>query len=152
MWARIGADNLRLDRQPKAAYMTGVDEDLKEFLRDRRAAKAQRELDLVAELDRLRSEIASIDAALAALSLRPPTESAGDKPKMTIKEGVIEVLKRVYPEGLTALSILERLRVDVGLDYPRTSLSPQLSRLKNEKKVMLKGNVWYLNKENGPEV
>lgn len=131
--------------------MTGHDGDLKEFLRDRREARVQRELELVAELERLRTEIASINAALAALSSRPSSETVGDKPKMTIKEGVIEVLKRVYPEGLTALSILERLRADIGLDYPRTSLSPQLSRLKNEEKVILKGNVWYLNKENGPE-
>lgn len=62
---------------------------------------------------------------------------------MTLKEMILTVL-RTRHRGADALSILDEInaRWDVGLE--RTSLSPQLSRLKAEGKLHLIGKVWSL--------
>jgi hypothetical protein len=62
-----------------------------------------------------------------------------------IMQAVLEVLK-LKPEGMTALEILAEInsRYFDG-KIMRTSLSPQLSRLKDrDKKITLRGNRWYL--------
>lgn len=126
------------------------DEDVKTLLERRRASYVQREKELQAELAQLQAMIRNLEAAMAVLQSSIQEHGiAGETPRMTIKEGVMQVLRQVAPRGLSALSILERLRVDLDMDYPRTSLSPQLSRLKQEGKIRLEGGVWFLN-ENGP--
>tara|TARA_B100000614_G_scaffold151374_1_gene134212 strand:- start:2710 stop:2970 length:261 start_codon:yes stop_codon:yes gene_type:complete len=57
------------------------------------------------------------------------------KRQLTIKEMVLELLAEVFPEGLTALEILERIQARWLPGLERTSLSPQLSRLKNEELI-----------------
>lgn len=51
-----------------------------------------------------------------------------------------------HANGMPALDILAALNRRLGTDYPRTSLSPQLSRLKSEGKVTLDGSLWSLVK------
>jgi hypothetical protein len=122
--------------------MDDKDVDPVAFLKRRRAEKVSELKELEELLEKARLILHSLDVAIAAFGENGPSHS--DSPRLTIKQGVLKVLEKVAPEGLTALSILERLRVDLGMDYPRTSLSPQLSRLKTEGKVRLQGGVWYL--------
>jgi len=62
-------------------------------------------------------------------------------PEKTIKEAVLDILKP-GPKGMTALEILAEINRRYGADYPRTSLSPQLSRLKVQGLIKRKGTVW----------
>lgn len=92
-----------------------------------------------------------LDAAIAALGPSPEPGQVGEEPRLTIKQAVLKILGAIAPKGLSALGILEKLRTEFGMNYPRESLSPQLSRLKAEGKLKLEGGVWYsVQKENGP--
>jgi hypothetical protein len=66
-------------------------------------------------------------------------------PEKTIKEAVIDVLTDAG-RGLMAIDILAAINKRFEMDYPRTSLSPQLSRLKSEGKLEREGMVWSLAK------
>jgi hypothetical protein len=88
------------------------------------------------ELERTNLVLKSLDEAIAK-SAQP-----------TIMQAVLEVLKH-RPEGMTALEILAEIN-DRYFDgsIVRTSLSPQLSRLKDrDHKVTLRGNRWFLRDE-----
>ncbi|KAB0679531.1 hypothetical protein [Aureimonas leprariae] len=61
----------------------------------------------------------------------------------TIKEAAVEILEG-HPEGLTALEILDAINDRFGFEYPRTSLSPQLSRLRGENRLVREGMIWRL--------
>lgn len=52
--------------------------------------------------------------------------------------------------GLTATAILPLVNDRLSTNYARTSLSPQLSRLKADGVVQQNGNVWMLVKESIP--
>jgi hypothetical protein len=94
-------------------------------------------------LDDAKSEWKRIDLVLDALE-RASLKSA----KPTIMQAILEVLKQ-HPNGMTALEIL----ADINSRYfdgkiLRTSLSPQLSRLKErDHKIELRGNRWFLAPE-----
>jgi hypothetical protein len=64
-------------------------------------------------------------------------------PDMTIKEAVLATLSK-YHGGLTANTILAEVNLLLGTSYLRTSLSPQLSRLKGDGFIILEGNIWKL--------
>ena len=66
----------------------------------------------------------------------------------TIKEMVIDILDKEDGD-LTALAILDQINRRTGIDYPRTSLSPQLSRLKAEGKIHREGRYWSLGQDPG---
>lgn len=79
---------------------------------------------------------------------RPPNEVAKTLPRTlkkhkTIKEAVMSVLLQ-EGHGLTALEILPRVNELLGEDFPRTSLSPQLSRLAKSNYLTRDGVVWSL--------
>lgn len=92
------------------------------------------------------AEAAGIDARDQADS-QPPTINLQITrrtiPERTIKDAVIEVLKE-RDRGMTALEILAAINFKFETDYPRTSLSPQLSRLKTDGKIERDGTVWKL--------
>lgn len=67
-------------------------------------------------------------------------------PEKTIKEAVLEVLKD-RGTGMTALEILAAINLKFRMDYPRTSLSPQLSRLKAAGMIEREGTVWQLSQK-----
>lgn len=73
--------------------------------------------------------------------------------KPTIKEMIVTVLS-IFPDGLDVGEILDHVRVVFGTEVPRTSLSPQLSRMKTEEEVDLLGDKWRLRRttENSFEV
>lgn len=64
----------------------------------------------------------------------------------TIKERVLQLLE-CNPGGLTSSQILNNLNIDGGQPVSRESLSPQLSRLRNEDhKIDLNGGLWTIKK------
>jgi hypothetical protein len=64
------------------------------------------------------------------------------RPK-TIKEMVLRLLTEAYPSGLTALEILEGVQKRWMPGLERTSLSPQLTRLKNDALVINRVGKWF---------
>lgn len=68
---------------------------------------------------------------------------------LTLKELVIKALTEQISGGATANQLLDLFERRWGKKVARTSLSPQLSRLKAEGKIALRGKVWYLANENG---
>lgn len=135
--------------------------ELRDFLdlRDGELILAEDELDVEqAKLDArrkaIRAERDQIAAARLAISSKPKSpEVAGigtsaDGVKMTIKEMVVEVLG-VLPRGADALEILRLINERFNAGLARTSLSPQLSRLKQEGLLDRQGMTWFLN-EKGP--
>jgi hypothetical protein len=156
LWTRLKNDNTRLAGQRETIYMVDQNRTLQEILRERRAQMVEEMRGIeqaIAELQSRRSALAAdidrIDAAIRVIGETGDSD-ADLEPRLTIKQAVIKILERA-PRGLAALQILERLRTEFQMDYPRTSLSPQLSRLKNEGKIGLKGNVWYLINETAQE-
>lgn len=111
------------------------------------------------EADTLRTRLAEIDAERAQLAkaamaagLSAPAaaqtspieaESSG----ATMKEAVLAVLK-AKGRGMTAVELLPLVNAYCGREFQRSSLSPQLSRLRVEEKIDRVGLVWRL-KEDG---
>lgn len=72
-------------------------------------------------------------------------ERRGSKrPPKTIKEAVIQVLESAPDYGLTANEILQRLQETYDSTLVRTSLSPQLSRLKGDNIIASDRPFWKL--------
>ncbi|MEZ5938774.1 MAG: hypothetical protein R3C52_11220 [Hyphomonadaceae bacterium] len=63
--------------------------------------------------------------------------------EMTLKEKIITVL-RGYPTGLEVQDLSNIISSVFGEEVPRTSLSPQLSRMKQAGEVALLGREWVL--------
>jgi len=137
---------------------------LKDFISARRTEIAKALAPLVDErtkldskIERLRSELAEIDRAAEDVGLertRPEAYLAAIRrhaPPLTIKQAVLAVLAD-HPNGLTALDILAEINRRFELGIVRTSLSPQLTRLKNDdQKIDINGSAWRLiGKQEGP--
>lgn len=72
--------------------------------------------------------------------------------RLTIKQLVLKALEEQFPSGATAQQLLELFASAWGREeVVRTSLSPQLSRLKAEHKIDRNGTLWFLRKPR-PEV
>lgn len=120
--------------------------------------------ELNAQLSLLQQELDEVLAAEAAL---PPRSSASsgsgyassqasrnywahnvaESPfaSMTIKQLVRKALTERFPEGARAAELLHLFRGEWGRrDMQRSSLSPQLSRLKDEKALIVQNSVWRL--------
>ena len=108
--------------------------NLPEFIRERRA-------EIGAELLNLKFELEQLDAAALAIDRKPASESPST---FTIKEMIVGVL-RDAGRGLRANEILTMIDKKYGAKVPRESLSPQLTRLsRDDKMVMLNGRKWQL--------
>jgi len=147
-----------------------MNNSLREFIKEQRA-ELQRLLDdeqaTVDSLDKkleaardsltaLHLELGELDVAEAAIST--PTSSgprnAGrnilrrvsqDGRKLTIKDLAIDALND-SPDGADALKIIKIINDKFGVDVPRTSISPQLSRLKKEGLIFLNNKVWRISR------
>jgi hypothetical protein len=129
---------------------------IRTFITDRRA-------EITREIEILRAELLDLDKAEAALAEPPPgKELAGAQPN-TFKGMALFVLRMHSPLGLDANQIRTAMERVFGLKVERSSLSPQLSRLKRDGILVLEGKMWrrvgalhkealYLPppKENGP--
>lgn len=64
--------------------------------------------------------------------------------RLTIKDLVLKALEEQFKSGATAQELLEFFASAWGRDdIARTSLSPQLSRLRAEKKIERDGSLWF---------
>jgi hypothetical protein len=137
-----------------------MDQTLDEFLTRRLSDLESAEIPLRKALDENLQEQEKVRRAALAAGVSLPTKIAAvgvsiSRPvaigvvqrKMpslkTIKEAVVAVLGSSL-FGLTALEILDQINSLHGMDYPRTSLSPQLSRLKSEGVIEKNGKIWRL--------
>jgi hypothetical protein len=113
-----------------------LEETFSEFIARRRQEIA------VAE-DALKEQL----RALTAERLRLARAIVGTKrrcqPRGAIKRAVLELLKQ-NPDGMDALTILVTINYRLGSNFERTSLSPQLSRLKEDGFVTLNRKIWKL--------
>ena len=76
-------------------------------------------------------------------------QAASDSPYfgLTIKDLITKALDEQFATGATANQLLELFRSAWGRpDVVRTSLSPQLSRLKDEGRIGREGTVWFLRR------
>jgi hypothetical protein len=127
---------------------------LRTILLDQRSEISRKVMPLVSDIARLRemlskkqselavwnAELEQIDSALRAVD---QTEAKTNQPR--IMEAVIEVLRDHETDGMTAMEILAEINARYfGGRLVRSSLSPQLSRLKDRHhKIELRGNRWY---------
>jgi hypothetical protein len=101
---------------------------------------------LQAQLKQELQDIIAAESAMSPISDKEPTIKLrkGRGSQFTLKDMVINVL-RDYRSGADALKILELIKSKYGIDVKRESLSPQLSRLKNDDKLLeLRGSDWFL--------
>jgi hypothetical protein len=72
--------------------------------------------------------------------------------RFTFKELVLKALAEHFPQGATANQMLDLFENVWGRsDVVRTSLSPQLSRLKDENRIFREGRVWHLRRHRPDE-
>lgn len=115
-----------------------------------------------ARREEIKEQIAALKQELRELNLAEGAIKSGVVPsrdegvassssRTTIKEMVVEVLED-RPNGAEASEIIELIANSFGESIARSSLSPQLSRLKEEGVLSLEGRVWLLQKyAKGPE-
>ncbi|GLV24493.1 hypothetical protein [Sphingobium sp. TomTYG45] len=114
--------------------------------------KLSEELDhAIAKVAAIEAEMAAVEAALAAIPQIEPVEKPTTPPsggrKMSVKAMVLDALERHFPQGASALDLLECFAKEYGRDdVARTSLSPQLTTLKNDGKIARDGMAWTLVK------
>lgn len=145
------------------------------FIAERRAKllKQKQKLDAeLVELDRSEKLYRASGAVVSAAPVIPPPsrvekvspflnlmpeekyEAIFDEPrpgtKGTIKMRVRMLLAR-HPQGLTSQQILEHLQADGLPELQRTSLSPQLSRLRKETVIDQVSGLWQLTQSSGAE-
>jgi transposase len=101
---------------------------------------SRREAEILEQMKVLERELAEIRAAWAALQAEggvpPPKQSP------TIKDMVRQIL-RGRPDGLRAKELLKEIQERFGVTIERTSLSPQLSRLRESEEITLENSRWY---------
>ncbi|MER9373202.1 hypothetical protein [Mesorhizobium sp. M0491] len=85
----------------------------------------------------------SLDTSDSSKRTREIDFSSQSKLPRTMKEAATEALKD-EPSGMTANDILKIVNAKLGTDYPRSSLSPQLSRLKVDGILYREGDRWIL--------
>lgn len=114
---------------------------LREFIVGRRD-------EIKAQITALKSELRELELAEAAIKtgtperLGAPLRTATMSGKPTIKEMVLDVLNG--GGGAEASEIVELIHNRFGEEIPRSSLSPQLSRLKEDGFLNLDGRVWTI--------
>lgn len=119
---------------------------------------AERLKQIDAEIGALKAEKSKVKQALDIFKTQPagqpgPPSRALLSGEPTFKEKVRIALSKDYPDGATAMQLLEYLNFHWERHVKRESLSPQLSRLKNDDKVIgynQSKQIWYLLKNENP--
>lgn len=73
-----------------------------------------------------------------------------DVQRFTFKELILKALSERFSSGATANELLDFFKREWGREIMRTSLSPQLSRLRAEGQIELFGKVWCLVEHANP--
>ena len=100
---------------------------------------------LLKQQEETRSELSRVQAALAAFR-NVEAHAREDERPPTIQAGVLRILATA-PNGMSALRILDELKARFDMDIARSSLSPQLSRLKAMGRLKLDGMIWSLTRK-----
>jgi hypothetical protein len=122
---------------------------LRSFIEKRRSVLEKRADELRKELAQISTELDELTRVASAMPMVKGLDSATNpRPSQalqpgTIKDYAVQVL-RDHPRGLVALDVLAAINRRFGTNYPRTSLSPQLSRLGQAGVLGRRGLVWYL--------
>lgn len=106
------------------------------------------------ELQSYESELSDVEKSLAAIGMVNGVQTDVDFASRsfarhgkiregTIKDFIVQVLSS-EPKGLVALDILSAINKRFNKNYDRTSLSPQLSRLRHEGLLDRRGIVWHM--------
>lgn len=114
-------------------------ETLPEFIARRRKEIAVAEEALKEQLRALAAERSKLARAATAITGTKERRH----PRGVIKRAVLELLEQ-NPDGMDALTILVTINYRLGSNFERTSLSPQLSRLKEDGFVSLNRKIWKL--------
>lgn len=128
--------------------ITAIMPSLRDFIASRRE-------EIKREISSLRAELRELSLAESAIKNGTPETVTSDgrrgtsESKITIKDMVLEVLAD-KPAGAEATEILNLIANRFGEEIPRPSLSPQLSRLKEEGRLALEGRIWRVA-ENIPD-
>jgi hypothetical protein len=122
-------------------------ETLSEFIARRRQEIAVAEEALKEQLRALAAE--RLRLARAATAITGAKERR--QPRGAIKRAVLETLEHA-PEGMDALTILFTINYRLGSHFERTSLSPQLSRLKEDGFITLNRKIWKLAATSANEI
>lgn len=103
-----------------------------------------------AQIDHLFRERDEVVKAASALGLefpravtreQAPESTVAIPERLSLQAMALKVIEDV-PDGLSARDVLSRLNRRFNVSFPRTSLSPQLSRLKRARRVVLRGGLW----------
>lgn len=94
------------------------------------------------ELDDLRNAAKAIGIAKGLPTATRPI-SRRTQAEVTIKQAAVSILAE-FPQGLIALDLLAKINERFDLKLVRSSLSPQLSRLKRDGKIINRGSLWLL--------
>lgn len=105
---------------------------------------ANREGEIRDQIKALKSELKELQLAKAALDGQDAAPAPAQSSGPTIKDMARTVLNTgVAKNGLTSHEILAGIKVEFDRDIDRTSLSPQLSRLKADGEIALDGEKWF---------
>lgn len=115
-----------------------TDMSVRDFLASREAELKEKKSAIVAEL----AEIKALKSALDGVS---PAAGRKKSAEPTIKDMIVEVLED-SPGGSTSDEIIAMVAEKYGKSVPRSSMSPQLSRLKNDDLVARESDKWLLPK------
>jgi hypothetical protein len=115
-----------------------IDRRLRELREAERPIRAQ-----LNEIERERKELEKTAKMIGLESAYREDIDPRNTQKKTIKEAVMEILTE-FPMGLTATDIRVKVNTRMNTSYKRSSLSPQLSRLKQDKRIKQEGIVWSL--------
>jgi hypothetical protein len=128
--------------------MSDMDDTFQQMLLRREREVVSRIDALRKELDPLESEFKQIQTAKRALGLpasgAAPVNGLPAARFMTMKQLVLYALKDHFKNGATGKQLVEFLKSTCGREIARESLSPQLSRLRAEKKIDRQGRIWFL--------
>lgn len=106
---------------------------------------ATREAEIKSLKAGLNAELKQLKAAKAAATEAAPTEKSVSarnlSGKRTIKDMILGALDE-FPQGAGAESIILKIEEKFGDKIARSSMSPQLTRLKNDGLVVRENNLW----------
>lgn len=109
---------------------------LREFIANRR-------VEIKTQISALKAELRDLEVAERALA--PGAENGGadtDSSGRPTIQGMIAQILVEFPNGLDASQIGDEIKRRFGKELARSSISPQLSRLKTDGKIRLDGKIW----------
>jgi hypothetical protein len=119
---------------------------LRDYIEQRRDAIKTQLAVLKQELRELAIAENAIRAGVPSDARGPSTRTFGEGHRQTIKDKVVNILKNRVG-GADANEIISMISDTYGETVVRESLSPQLSRLKQEGLLTLNGKIWSLSLE-----